>query len=113
VALKAYRVLPGINAELDQLAREAEPTVEYVVGEQAERVEAQWEPAADTDDGPVARLTLTYAGVSQSNDFTAWDFAEPSDLRWRVRRVWDRLLAERIRQLQAAVRASLAADEGE
>jgi hypothetical protein len=109
--LKSVTIDPKIAPDLLAHVHEATGELERVVGDAAGRVGATWTTGLpDADDTETARLTLSDSGVERTGEITDKDFREVWFLRHLLRRLWDDVLAERMRLQWAKVVASLADD---
>jgi hypothetical protein len=84
----------------------AEAALERVLGKGAARVEVRWEAAVDGGER-AARLTIADTGVSKSYEFDGSEFRNDRRVREKLDDLWDGILAERIRIIQARIHQSL------
>jgi hypothetical protein len=104
---KPLHIDPGVDPLFRGLIEKAEPAIERVLGDAANRVDVDWEPGSLLDGKPTVRIRFKDAEVSRFENLTAPQLENENHLRHRLFRLWDQVLAERIRNQQQRVRESL------
>ncbi len=98
MVIKALRIDPNIAPDLVAPVHKATTELEHVVGDAAERVGVVWTPGLpDADLHPTVMLSLSDKGVERRQAFTADTFREEWFLQLSLRKLWDDVLAERMR----------------
>ena len=106
MTMKSVSIDPSIAPDLVPSVHKATEELERIVGDAAERIAVSWTPGLP--DVETVMLSLSDTGVERRQEFTANSFREGWLLRHSLRRLWDHVLAERMRIQWQKVIASLA-----